>query len=893
MFNHSGYVSGGKSGIQRVARDKLDTGIFVTRTELPKTLRALMGEVKDPREAYLTTIADLSQFKAVDEYFGTIANLSKESPLLRELFIDGQVVANNKFLQDDLIKKGYVQLGTGDAQSIAKQVGQQDEMFKRLNQQGWGQLDGYYVPKDIYNDLTRFIANDDTLGARGIKYLANAFLRGKALSQYSKTVLSPITQIRNLLTATAFATANGNIPHFGRGGSLRDATVAVTANIRRMGDEGVLRELEDARRRGILGTNTELREIQDSLRKGIITSQRDMANQDGMSAILGESMAKKVRSAPGVTTALKGTKLAEEFYQGADDLWKFYSYQAEIAKLKYALEGVDDATKLRYLTKGGKDLDPDTLSTLRRANISGDDLSKVRFSEYSGLYDTLIKDRAAQIVRDTVPNYNKAASNLVSTLRRLPFGNFIVFPMEIYRTSFNIMRQALDDMASDIPGIQARGRQRMIGLLGTTIAVPTAAKEIMHQITGVTREEMEAYQQSAGAPWERGATLIPLGMEDGKLSYVNFSTLNPYDTISRSIVRLLRETDKAEQAGSNTEEVFRNVMGGALYEFAEPFISEAMLTEAMVDAFIQNETATGAKIYRDSDQPGDKLGKQIAHVINTVVPNFIPFTFEKLNPLSPFETKVEPKKVIRGTVGQIAPDFVSPKNKMGREFGPMQLISSLFGVSPQEFDVKQGFRFKAYEMSQLQREAKTEFSSLTDDANITSGQLLDAFVSANNNKLRADRQYYQIIQDFKELGLSDNDIGAILKKNKIGGAGSILRGKFTPYRLSRDDIRKLNEKGTFNLLPREAIQQVQRSMNGISLDPEATDFNPIPVEPPKPKPKPFIPIPMDNNNFVPIPMNNDNFVPIPMSGTTNPNIRTNPIIVGDNPNTQTIAKITG
>lgn len=216
-----------------------------------------------------------------------------------------------------------------------------------------------------------------------------------------------------------------------------------------------------------------------------------------------ENQWQKVKSAPGVKTALKGTKLAEEIYQGSDDFYKFYSYQAEQSKLKYALEGMDDATKISYLTKGGKTLDPDTLSTLRRANISGEDLSKVRFSEFPGLYDTLIKDRAAQIVRDTVPNYNKAASNLVSTLRRLPFGNFIVFPMEIYRTSFNIMRQALDDMATDIPGIQARGRQRMFGLLGTTIALPTATKELFHQISGVTREEMEAYQQSAGAPWER------------------------------------------------------------------------------------------------------------------------------------------------------------------------------------------------------------------------------------------------------------------------------------------------------------------------------------------------------------------------------------------------------
>ena len=138
--------------------------------------------------------------------------------------------------------------------------------------------------------MTRFVARDDTFGAAGIRYLANAFLRGKALSQYSKTVLSPITQARNFITAIAFATANGNIPAFGRGGSLSDAKAAISASIYKKGDEAVLRDLEDARRRGILGTNTELREIQDSLRKGILSSERDMSNRDGMSAILGDCL---------------------------------------------------------------------------------------------------------------------------------------------------------------------------------------------------------------------------------------------------------------------------------------------------------------------------------------------------------------------------------------------------------------------------------------------------------------------------------------------------------------------------------------------------------------------------------------------------------------------------
>ena len=148
--------------------------------------------------------------------------------------------------------------------------------------------------------------------------------------------------------------------------------------------------------------------------------------------------------------------------------------------------------------------------------------------------DDLIKTRAAQIVRDTVPNYNKGASELIQFGRKLPFGNFITFPAEIYRNSFNIVRQGLDDMASDIPAVQARGRQRILGFATTTAVLPAAVLEAGYQFSGVSREEMEAFKRSFGAPWMMGSTLIPTGRtEDGKIKYVNYSVQNPYDVLSR------------------------------------------------------------------------------------------------------------------------------------------------------------------------------------------------------------------------------------------------------------------------------------------------------------------------------------------------------------------------
>ena len=809
FFNRYSIKSREKLGGGRMARDRLETGMFMSREEIPKQLRRLLGEIDDPQEAYLGTIADLAQFTAIDDYFGTIAQMAKRNSGIGKLFRDGN---NLTFEQrKGLVDRGFVKLGGKDGASSGVQpVGRvEDDIEKLVGSSGWGSLEGYYVPKPIYDDLTRQVLSEDNLGTTLLRGTFGAFLKAKGISQYSKTVLSPITQVRNFTTALAFATANGNVPVFGRGGSLKDSAQAVFANITNKGTDEVFADLTDAQRRGVLGTNAELREIQDTLNKGLNITARDPKNF--VEAVAGEKLARSIG---------KATKPMEAAYQGSDDFWKYFNYHAEQAHLRSALSGVDINQKFAYLTKGMDEVEINQL--IKQAGEGGDAL------------DELIKNRAAQIVRDTVPNYNKASSGLVQLGRRLPVGNFISFPAEIYRTGFNIVKQGLDDMASDIPAIQARGRNRLLGFVTTTTVIPTAVLEMAYATTGVGREEMDAYKRSFAPRWEKGSVLVPIGKtEDGKIQYINFSTSNPYDVLSRFANRAINEADDAVREGKSLGQVLEDVALGTMSEVFEPFMSEAMLTEALVDVtFRGGRTATGAEVYNPSDSFGARQGKKFMHVVDTLMPNLLPVNVSGGVP--------EPSRFLRGVFGS-EDGMISSVDKMGRERDPLaEFARQATGVSVLEFDPKRGMEYGAYRLSQSQTDAKRIFNRVTDDSNANANSLANAFQKANDAKLRIDREYYQMVEDLRSMGLSDSDIRREFKKNNIGGIKGVMRGEFEPFKVTNKNFQEMRRAGVYNQFPREEIQNIRRNMNGIPLAPDEGSptqrrvpeptFTPIPVQ---------------------------------------------------------------
>ena len=819
----------------RMARDRLETGMFMSREDVPKALRRLLGEVDDPQEAYLGTVADLAQFTAIDDYFGTIAQMAKKNSGIGKLFKNGNNLTPEQ--QRGLVDRGFVKLGGEDGKSsgVGPAGREADDIEKLVGSSGWGSLENYYVPAPIYRDLTRQILAEDSIGTTLLRGVFGTFLKAKGISQYSKTVLSPITQVRNFTTALAFATANGNVPVFGRGGSLKDAAQAVFSNISNkaaptseLGQKAgkalgigqkdadvIFADLADAQRRGVLGTNAELREIQDTLNKGLNITAREPKNF--VEAVAGEKLARSIG---------KATKPMEAAYQGSDDFWKYFNYHAEQAHLRSALSGAEINQKFAYLTKGMDEIEINQL--IKQAGEGGDAL------------DELIKNRAAQIVRDTVPNYNKASSGLVQLGRRLPVGNFISFPAEIYRTGFNIVKQGLDDMASDIPAIQSRGRNRLLGFVTTTTLIPAAALEMAYATTGVSREEMDAYKRSFAPRWEKGSVLIPLGKtEDGKIQYINFSTSNPYDVLSRFANRAINEADDAVKTGKNLGQVIDDVALGTLSEVFEPFMSEAMLTEALIDvSFRGGRTATGAQIYTDADSFGSSWGKRFAHVVDTLMPNLIPANVSG--------GKLEPSRFLRGVAGS-EDGMISNIDKMGRERNPLgEFARQITGVSPLEFDPKLGLEYGAYRLGQQQTSAKSKFNRVTDDFNAGTGTLTNAFQAANNDKLRIDKQYYRMIEDLRDMGMTEGDIRRVLKRNGIGGVKGILRGRFEPFKVSKKNRQDMRDAGISNKFDNKAVINIQNQMRNLPLDPD--DSPPPPVAPPSaPASNPYLSNPYLSN----------------------------------------------
>jgi len=880
-----------KLGGGRMARDRLETGMFITRENVPDELRLLLGEIKDPREAYLGTVADLAQFTAVDDYFGTVAKMARADDGIGKLFRDGNRLSPEQ--QAGLRERGFVKLGgEGGLSSGVNVVGREGELAtdleKMIGSSGWGELENFYVPKPIYDNLTRAVRAEDDLGTKITRGLLGSFLKAKGISQYSKTVLSPITQVRNFTTAAAFAMANGNVPVFGRGGSLADSAQAVFSNIAnkaaptstigkaagkavgigKKDADAVFADIADANSRGIFGTNAELREIQDTLNKGLNLTARDPKNF--VEAVAGTSGGVREKVARGLG---KVSKPLEDMYQGSDDFWKYFNYHAEQAHLRNALKGSSIDEQIAYLRKGMDDVEFDQLMSnagraTRKKGMEDDFFQKgtpeginanpelraqgvpqaIKYGDpinQSDALDELIKNRAAQIVRDTVPNYNKASSELVQFGRRLPIGNFISFPAEIYRTGFNIVKQGLDDMASDIPAIQTRGRNRLLGFVTTTAVIPTAALELAYATTGVSREEMDAYKRSFAPRWEKGSVLLPLGKtEDGKIQYMNFSTSNPYDVLTRFANRAINEADDAVKQGKDVGQVIEDVAGGTLMEVFEPFMSEAMLTEALLDVTIRGgRTATGAEVYNESESLGSRTAKKFTHVIDTLMPNLIPVNISG--------GKIEPSRVVRGLLGS-EDGMISNVDKMGRERDPLgEFARQATGISVLEFDPKKGLEYGAFRLGQQQTDAKRKFNRVTDDFNAGTSTLTDAFQAANNDKLRIDKEYYRLIDDLRMMGLSNSDIRRVLKKNNIGGVKGIMRGKFEPFKVTKKNRQEMRDAGISGKFDNSAVLEIQRQMRNLPLDPAEARSTPTFV------PSPFVPSPVTPSpspTFVPSPV---------------------------------------
>ena len=104
------------------------------------------------------------------------------------------------------------------------------------------------------------------------------------------------------------------------------------------------------------------------------------------------------------------------------------------------------------------------------------------------------------IVRDNIPNYDMV-NDFIKATRKLPLGNFVSFPAEIYSTTANILNRSLKEINFEhvhlddgrvVKPLQGIGLQKSFWYGYNCFGVPYATSEAFKAIYDVTEEEIAA-----------------------------------------------------------------------------------------------------------------------------------------------------------------------------------------------------------------------------------------------------------------------------------------------------------------------------------------------------------------------------------------------------------------
>ncbi len=690
----------------------------------------------------------------------------------------------------------------GDYSRVGAEAGNPLGEITASQKARFGPLAGKYI-KNEYK--AAFEGGSDVFDlSKGNIPLYSTFLGLKGMSQVAKTVYSPITQIRNATTASFFALANGNV---GGSESLAKSVSTIFSNLNQRltgpGKSGATladrqnyyNELVDL---GVINTNAKIGEFESLI--------NDAAEGTGLGSGVTGKLFKK---AQGMQNGF-----AAKLYQASDDVWKTYSFEMELGRLENIFARNPNTalpvSDPRNFTEFGPVIRPSEL-TPEQLKIA-------------------MKREAAEIVKDTVPNYARVPE-AIKRLRQLPFGNFVAFPAEMIRTSGNILGRSIKELASESPELREIGMKRLSGLVSVNAAIPASLVKAGTLLTGADQEQIDAYKRSMAADWDRNSTLIPVATDkNGKVTdFYNFSYTNPYDYVGRPAAAVFNAVNNGITKEEDLSTIAFNASlgeGGAAREFFSPFMSEAIVTEKALD-ILRNNTTFNRPIYRETDTLGTKFGKSFAHFVDGLMPGVSPVDLTT-TPTSPFPGSLSftlrdfPRAVASVAMG----DAELGVSKQGYRLDPAQeFAEALTGVKSIKPRTERVLYYRALEAARNVRDAAGIFNQVAKTrGNVDAETTTQAFITANEQRFKALRDLNMAIEDAKTLGLTNSEIIKPLKEAKTPNLGMVMSGRFKAFFPSSETIKialRGNENKLSNPLDMGAIGEQLAQFQGAPFRPQA------------------------------------------------------------------------
>ena len=574
----------------------------------------------------------------------------------------------------------------------------------------------------------------------------NLVLYPKATSQMAKTILAPFTHARNFISAAAFAAANGFVP-FGNTKDVKRAFDALQLKGFRKDNEFYQELLE----LGVVNSQVQVRQVMDLM--------EDVK--------FGEVLNKVGADYNGFNTFMKGLKKTQKFAQDAytaeDDFWKIFTYLGEQSRLKNAFQAK------------GLQLGDDIVEVIT-------DAEGRKFDRKIGIFnDEYLKKQSAKLVKNNIPNY-AFVSEFIKGLRKLPVGNFVAFPAEIMRTGTNIVQTGLDEIfftarinGKEVNPLRARGLQRLTGMAATTAALPLGTVAMMQTLNDVSNEELDAMRRYV-PEWSKNSVLVPFKDKEGKLSYVDFSHLNAYDTLTRPIQTVVNAVNSGRSDKDGIMDDFILGLIESTKEIGQPFISESIWTEALQDvAPILGRggvDAAGREIYNKDpaiDPIGSKIMKSVAHLVEAQAP----LNWRQLGRLG---------LAIRPI------DSLGRYDERGNEYELGNELLGIAGLRRVNVDPNKSLNYKITNFKDGVRDARNIFTRQTLKGGVVSPEeMVDAYIDANKALYEINRRMFLDIDAAKILGMNEGDLQTSFdNRGEARNFGYLNEGLFKPYQPSRD-----------------------------------------------------------------------------------------------------------
>jgi hypothetical protein len=577
----------------------------------------------------------------------------------------------------------------------------------------------------------------------------------KAGVQMNKTVLSLMTQMRNITTAAMFATANG---HIGKGASVADNfRILFDDFVGKDSDPKRLKELlEEALDNGAIDSSTiaqELEQMIPELMGGTRLSFEGKTIVQGTSsdAIFSYLFTKKGALGRVVNKAI-------ESYQLGDNLWKLFGYQFTKSQLKPALRTMDDVKK--YFRE-----------------IEGYEFRPIRADGTKKSLDDALKEIAGIQIRDTYPNYSMIPT-IVQNVRKFPLvGNFVAFVSEMYRNSFQIARRGLREMKSSNPYLRQIGARRLIGFT-TTVGIATpVALDSAQKMTGITKEMYDAYKNRFAPDYEKASDMMPVTkqQEDRSWKANNLSYLVPYADVTAPFKAAMQRLAEGKDTDTSTAllyaDAFRKFILRATDPFTDPSIAFETSQELIPNDDLQFRTKQGGLIADIKNDP-DWFSKLMYH------------TYKKITP-----TTIRSAEEIMQAVG-------GDLSKSGIKRDLFDTVTKIFtGYSVQKQDPYTAMRFKVGTYAGDIQRARQAFtndivnaSKLQDDLRLLSRGLPGETFPKEYKKLQSNNyrilsEVFKDVQALRTLNFTEKEIRDILSGRRAlskADVAMVLSGTYSP-----------------------------------------------------------------------------------------------------------------